>query len=61
MNIKMLQFSLVTMPAHHLLYGNVCLDMNKSKIHPIGMATKKFISTYFLADLYYAKVAIYKL
>ena len=25
------------MPAHHLLYGNMCLDTNKLKIHPIGM------------------------
>ena len=29
------------MPAHHLIYGNMFLDTNKLKIHPIVMATLK--------------------
>ena len=37
LSIKTLQLLFLKMTAHHLLYRNMCLDLNKLIIHPIGM------------------------
>ena len=49
LKIWKLQFFLVLMPTHYLIYGNLCLEINKLKIQPTGMATfKKIINLLFL-------------
>ena len=41
-NIEKLAALFVVMPAYNLvIYGNMCLETNKLKVHPIGMATLK--------------------
>ena len=41
-NIRRLQLLFIVKPAHHLIYGNICLDTNKLKMHPIVVPTHKF-------------------
>ena len=38
--LKKLTALFYIMPAHHLIYGNMCLENNTLKIHPSGMAEK---------------------
>ena len=45
-DLKSVAALFVVMPAHHLMYGNMCLETIKLKIHPVGMATFEKIAIY---------------